>query len=301
MINLLENRYDAPKYVLESVFMILVVLGSIVGYTKIYNVVSSSCLINGRWDGSHVYVGVHERAQAGDAEAQIAWVFHHISGACVPPSAERRKIGLQWLQKVAQNEPGLDKIDLFHLYARLYVSEEPSFLPVANRLIMNAVDTEVTEDNPYPAYVASLNKQLRLHKAIIQCERGNQEWQKCREIMRDAAAAKFYTGIWYYAEILALGLGGDADRDRAAELIDELIADRAKNLPNLSSVIPIEVLQAHKNNLFLSDKGVDLNLSEKKKGILSDEYYNEIINDCRQNDRPWWVCIFIESFGDSGG
>ena len=263
MINLLEKRYDAPKYVLESVFMILVVLGSIVGYTKIHNVVSSSCLINGRWDGSHVYVGVHERAQAGDAEAQIAWVFHHISGACVPPSAKRRRIGLQWMQKAAQNDPSLENVGWFYEYARLYVSEEPSFLPVANRLVMNAVDTEVTEDNPYPNYVAKLNETLRLNKAIIECEHGEQEWQKCREIMRDS---EYFMGIWYYAEILARGLGGDADRDRAVELIDELIANHAKDLPNLGAVISVEVLQTHKNNLFLSDKGVDFNLSEKKKG-----------------------------------
>ena len=293
MINLLEKRYDAPKYVLESVFMILVVLGSIVGYTKIYNVVSSSCLINGRWDGSHVYIGVHERAQAGDLHAQRVWISHHIGGECVPPSAKRRKIGLQWLQKLAQNEPSLENVDFFHFYARLYVSEEPSFLPVANRLIMNAVDTEVTEDNPYPNYVARLNEKLRLHKAIIQCERGDQEWQQCREIMRDS---KYFMGMWYYAEILARGLGGDADRDRAVELIDELIAIEAKELPRLNSVSNIQEMQVHKKNLFLSDKGEDFNLSEERHRILSDGDYNEMIQECRQDQRPWWVCIFIESF-----
>ena len=301
MINLMEKRYDAPKYVLWCVFMILVLSGMIVGYTKIYNVVSFTCFINGRWDDSNKYVGIHDRAQAGDVAAQKSWIWHHISGACVPSSAKRRKIGLQWLQKLTQNDPSVKNITWFYSYARLYVSEEPSFLPVANRLVMNAVDTEVTEDNPYPNYVARWNEILRFKKAIIECEHGEQEWQKCREIMRDATETEHYVGKWYYAEILARGLGGDADRDRAVELIDELIANEAKDLPNLGAVSSIEASLVHKKNLFLSDKGVDFNLSKERHRILSDGDYNEMIQECRQDQRPWWVCIFIESFGDSGG
>ena len=281
MINLMEKRYDAPKYVLWCVFMILVLLGGIIGYTKIYNVVSFTCLIHGEWDGSPIYVRIRENAQAGDAGAQVDLGWHYVSGACVLPSAERRKIGLQWLQKAAQSAPGFVNVVIFHRYARLYVGEEPSFLPVANRLVMNTVETEDTEDN---LIAASRNKALRLHKAIIQCERGEQEWQQCRKIMRAATDAADFDGKWYYAEILARGLGGDADRDRAIALIDELIANEARDFPRfnsvsgnkvqelidkliviadqylsrLNSVRVIEWLQMHKKNLFLSNiKGVE--------------------------------------------
>ena len=294
MINLMEKKYDAPKFVLACVFMILVLLGIVAGYTKIYNVFSFHCLINGRWDGSHVYVGVRDRAQAGDAEAQAFLGWHYVSGACASPSAERRRMGLQWLQKAAQNETSLFDVHRFYKYARLHVSEEPSFLPVANRLIMNAV--EDTEDN---WFAAELNKTLRLHKAIIQCERGEQEWQQCREIMRDATEEEYYQGRryyhygqWYYAEILARGLGGDADRDRAVELIDKLIANEVHHLPE--SVSSIEAMLAHKKNLFLSNQGMDFNLSDKKKGIFSEYQYNQITYYCRQNhpSASWLFCIF---------
>ena len=255
MINLMEKRYDAPKFVLWCVFMILVLSGMIAGDTKIYNVVSLTCFINGSWDDSNKYVGIHERAQTGDVEAQVDLGWHYVSGACVSPSAKRRRIGLQWMQKAAQSAPGFVNVVIFHRYARLYVGEEPSFLPVANRLVMNTVETEDTEDN---LIAASRNKALRLHKAIIQCERGEQEWQQCRKIMRDAADAADFDGKWYYAEILALGLGGDTDRDRAVALIDELIANESRDFPRLNSVRVIEWLQVHKKNLFLSNiKGVE--------------------------------------------
>ena len=296
MINLLEKRYDAPKYVLWCVFMVLVLSGMIAGDTKIYNVVSLTCFINGRWDDSNKYVGIHERAQTGDVEAQVDLGWHYVSGACVSPSAKRRRIGLQWMQKAAQNDPSLENVGRFYQYARLHVSEEPSFLPVANRLVMNAV--EDAEDN---WFAAELNKTLRLHKAIIQCERGEQEWQQCRKIMRDATEEEYYQGRryyhygqWYYAEILARGLGGDVDSDRAVEIIDKLIANEVHHLPELGAVTSIEAMLVHKENLFLSNQGMDFNLSDKKKGILSEYQYNQITYYCRQNhpSASWLFCIF---------
>ena len=241
---LLSAEHDALRDMLGVVFAILVLLGGIVGYTKIYNVVSFTCLINGDWDGSSEFVSRLERAQAGDVEAQSFSGVWHVSGACTQPSARHRRIGLQWLQKAAQNEPNVQHVNTFYSYARLYVNEEPSFLPVATRLVMNTVGSE---DKKF----VNLNEMLRLDKAIIECERGNQEWQQCREIMRDATEAGHYTGKLYYAEILARGLGGDTNRDRAMELIDELIAIAAQDLPALPAVSEMEALQTHKNNLLL--------------------------------------------------
>ena len=243
---LLSAEHDALRDMLGVVFAILVLSGIIVGYTKIYNVVSFTCLINNDWEGSPGDKKGRELARQGNVAIQFSLGHRLVSGVCLSSSSDNRREGLEWLQKAAQNEPSVQHVNSFYSYARLYVNEEPSFLPVATRLVMNTVGSE---DKKF----VNLNEMLRLDKAIIECERSNQEWQQCREIMRDATEAGHYTGKLYYAEILARGLGGDTNRDRAMELIDELIAIAAQDLPALPAVSEMEALQTHKKNLLLSN------------------------------------------------
>lgn len=208
------------------------VLCAVAVTTKVYNVKSFGCLINGEWEGAPAVVSRRESALAGDINAQRFSGVWYVAGVCTVPSAAHRKTGLQWLQRTAQNASStLNDIRSFYHYARLYQKEAPSFLPLAARLVMRVADPE--------------NK-FRLDRAMIECERGEREWQQCRELMQAESEGGGYNGKFYYAEILAHGLGGETDRDKAAALIKQLFATVGTGLPGAAEM---EALSAHKKNL----------------------------------------------------
>ena len=209
------------------------------GYTKIYNAQSLTCLINGDWFGSSADEKSIQLAQKGDAAFQYARGIRLIAGACLPYSAENRHEGLEWLQKAAQSEPAA-YAEQFYSYARLYRRESPAFLPTAQALLANLDIDENGADI------------LRLNRAMMNCDRGETEWTQCREVMRAEMEAGNFYGKWYYAEILARGLGGETDRDKAAQIVNSLIEITAEDLPALGAVSEMNALRAHQQNLFSS-------------------------------------------------
>lgn len=223
--------------IIAGVLAVFILGAGLVGYTKIYNVQSFTCFINGAWDGSPSYQKAREQAQQGDVWNQMSIGNDLVSGVCMPYSAENRRAGLELLLKAAQSDPDAHA-GRFYSYARLYRRETPEFLFAAQELLANAdIDKDKTDI-------------LRLDRVMMECDRGETEWTQCRELMRAETEAGHHRGKWYYAEILARGLGGESDSDRAMQLINSMIEIAAEDLPALGAVSEMNALRTHKQNLF---------------------------------------------------